>query len=111
MRNIFTPIFHIRQSHRDDAQTIKQILAKLAMLDGLFQIKIAGRHQAYINRNVLASADAPDDALLQNAQQFHLQVRRQGVNFVEEDCAALGFFKQSATRFVRPSATMTALRQ
>src|SRR4029453_1913059 len=52
-------------------------------------ILVRGADDPHVDRDLLAAADALDHALLQEAQQLHLQSERQVADFVEEKRPAL----------------------
>src|SRR4051812_44478253 len=57
------------------------------------QIAITSGDDASIDADCLRIADTLELALLQGAQQLHLQVRRRGIDFVEKDRARVGGFE------------------
>ena len=56
--------------------------------DERLQVLVGGAHDAHVDRNFLAPADALDDAVLQEAQQLGLQRQRHVADLVEEQRAA-----------------------
>src|SRR5262249_4708853 len=81
-------------------EAVIKVLAEFAVLDGLLQVLVAGGHQPDVNRDILAAADFSNYPFLQNAEQFYLEVLRQGVYLVEEQGSALSFFDESAPGLV-----------
>ena len=77
-----------------------QIFAKLAIRNGHTQVFVGGRNDANINGHLAFRAQACEQTFLQNAQQLGLQVHRHLANFIQEQSAALGLFKQSFEFFL-----------
>ena len=76
--------------HFADAEV--QVLAEALLDDQRLQIPVGGADDAHVDRDLLASADALDDAVLQEAQQLGLQRQRHVADLVEEQRAAVGGF-------------------
>src|SRR5688572_6992494 len=81
--------------HIDD-ETKVQVLAKAADSDRFCEISIGRADDAGINGDLFPSADAPEGALLESAQQAGLHRRAQLRDLVEEQSAALGFLEEAA---------------
>ena len=79
--------------NRHDVQAVVQVLAKAAGVDLVEQVAVAGGDDAGVDADRVRVADALELALLQHAQQLHLQLGRRGVDFVEEDRAGVGGFE------------------
>src|SRR5207237_816059 len=82
---------------RNDTQPVIEIGAKAVLGDHLLEVAIGGADEASVDGNAGTAADALDGALLQDAQQAHLQPRRQLADFVEEQRAAVGQLEAAAT--------------
>ena len=67
-----------KRGHVDDdfGQTVVEILAKLALGDVILEALVRRANDANVDRNLLASADSFDDALLQKAQDLRLERHR-----------------------------------
>ena len=70
-----------------------EILAKLAVRDGLFGVLVGGREHAHIHRRFGLTAQPPDLAVLEHAQQLGLRGRGHFADFVQKQRAAVGQFK------------------
>ena len=79
----------------DDGETVVEVLAKLIFADGFFEIAVGGGDDAHVDLHVLDAADAADDLIFEDAQEFGLQERREFADFVEEEGAAVGGFEES----------------
>src|SRR3954468_19672141 len=62
--------------YRDNGEAIVQVLAEITFLDLALEHLVRGADDAHVDRNALVVTDPPDFALLQNAQQLRLQLRR-----------------------------------
>ena len=82
-----------RDPHGDLADPVIQVLAELAGLDHRGGVLVGGADDAHVDRDAVASADALDDAVLQEAQQLRLQGQRHVADLVEEDRAAVGLLE------------------
>src|SRR6185437_4842890 len=72
--------------------------AEIAAGDLLFEVLVGGGEEADIDRNGGASADAFDDALLENAKDFRLRGDAQIGDFVEEEGSAIGLLEVAHAR-------------
>src|SRR5689334_7349590 len=73
-----------RQPDRHDVEAIEQILAELALADGLAQIAMGGGDDADIGLDRNPPADSGELALLEDAQQPRLGVEWHVADLVEE---------------------------
>src|SRR5690606_27987206 len=87
-RDVIVAIAERRQVQRDDVQPVVQVAAERAATDLLVEIAIRRRDDAHVDVDGLRRADGYDLALLQRAQQLHLQRGRHLGNLVEEERAA-----------------------
>jgi hypothetical protein len=74
-------------------QAIIQVAAERARFDRRLQVAIGRRDQAHIDRDGRVAAEPFDLALLQHAQQFHLNQGRDVADFVQEQRAAVRRFE------------------
>ena len=84
-----------RQVDRNDVQPVVQVFAKTVLVDFVLQVAIGGGHDAAIDPNGSRIADPLKFVLLQDPQQFDLQLVAHGIDFIEEDRAAVGGFKSA----------------
>ena len=62
----------------------------MPVLDLRVQVAVGRGDDAHVDGDVGLAADRAEPALLQDAQQLHLQVQRQLADLVEEERAAVG---------------------
>ena len=79
-----------RQPRLRDVQAIQQIETETAGGNGMLEIDVGRRHQAYIHGNRFARTDAHHLALLQHPQQLNLHGQRQVADFIQKQRAAMG---------------------
>src|SRR5687767_11751760 len=91
-RNVLESLPQRRKRQRYYVETIKKIRANLAKSDGLLQIKIACGNDSHICLANFRRAQGPVFPFLEKSQQLHLCQRRQTVNFIEKESAAISFF-------------------
>jgi hypothetical protein len=83
-RDVLAPVTERRQVDRDDVQAVEEILAQHAVGDRAAQIAVGGRHQAHVDLHVPRVAHPADLALLDRAEQLHLDRGRDLGDLVEE---------------------------
>ena len=89
-RNVADSFSQWRLSQGDDVDPVVQVLAEFPFADGFFQIQICCQDHADIDLVSLVTANGFEFTVLQNSQQFDLQVGGSGTNFVQEDGSAIG---------------------
>lgn len=99
---IAAPLSQGGQLNGKDVDAVVEMLPELAGLDGFLQIAIRGRDDPHVNGSRCVAADALEFALLQDAEQFHLQGRRELADFVPEQGSALRRFQPSDAFAGRP---------
>src|SRR5262249_54624021 len=72
----------------DDVQPVIEVLPKLSFLNALLEIRIGGRKHAYVHGLGTCLADRHHFPLLEEPQQFRLNIERQVADLVEEEGAA-----------------------
>ena len=82
----------------DDVEPVVEVLAEAAGADLLLEHAVGRGDDADVDLLGLAVADAEDDALLQRAQELHLEVQRQLADLVEEERAAVGDLELARAR-------------
>ena len=85
------------------SQTEVQIFAKFAVFHSLLQVLVGGSHDAHIAVNGAQRAQSFHHLVLQNSQQFGLQLEWHFTNFIQEQGAAIGLFKLARLGFNGPS--------
>ena len=97
-RDIRPPFAERRQLDRHDLQSVVQVLAKRALLDGALEILVGGGDDPDVDPDRPLSADRPHLAILKNAQELHLQRRTHLGDLVEEHRALVGELQQTGAR-------------
>ncbi|MND98241.1 hypothetical protein D3C80_905840 [compost metagenome] len=87
------PFAQRRQADGCHVQAVEQVFAKMPGHHRIGEVDVGRRHQAHVDRDRRARAQAHHFALLQHPQQFHLHVQRQVADFIEEQRAAIGRFE------------------
>ena len=93
--NIFSAFSQRRHGQLHHRQPVVQILAEFPSAHRFVQVAIGSSDQSNINLNRMRSTHAFEFALLQHAQQLHLQRRSQFSNLVKKYHAAVGNFQTS----------------
>lgn len=76
-------------------QAVEQIGSEFLLRDPLRQIGVGGAHQTHVNLQRLATADALQFAILNDAQQFFLHQHGRGGEFIKKQRTAVGALKPS----------------
>ena len=94
----------------DATQTVKEVLAKLPLLHGAFQVAMGGREHPDIDRDLLIAPDPLDILLLQDPQQLDLRAQAQVADFIQENGAPVGLLETAHPAGVgaRVSAALVA---
>jgi hypothetical protein len=82
-----------RHAERDYVEAVIEVFAEGAGADFGIQVAVGGSDDANIQWQSADTAHAFELTLLQNAQQFGLEVRRELADFVQKDGAAFGRFE------------------
>ena len=102
-RYIIAPLTQRRQAQTNHVQTVQQVFAKHALFHTFVEILVRCGDDAHVRFHRRLSADAVILAVLQHAQQTHLQIRRHVADFIEEQRAAFGLLKAALSRRLRAS--------
>ncbi len=86
-----------RQLQPQGAQAVKQIGAKIALLNRLLQAGVGGADDAKVDLYRLLPTDPGDGFFFQRAQQPGLQVQRHFADLIQKQGAAVGGFQQPAS--------------
>jgi hypothetical protein len=76
-----------------EAQAVEQVGAEAALRGHARQVFVGGRHDAHVDPDRAAGADAGDFAIFDRAQQAFLRAHRERAEFVEEQRALVGFLE------------------
>src|SRR5262249_4406840 len=88
-RNVVPAVAERRQLQRENAQPVVEVLPKGFLAHGLKQVAVGCRQNPHIDPDRSTTANAVEFALLQDAEQLRLGVRRQLADLIEEDRAAM----------------------
>ena len=92
-RHIFAAVAQRRHENGKHVQAVIQVFAELAFARQFGKIAVGGGDDAHVHLDRTLGADRIDFAFLQRAQQLDLHVEAQFADFVEEQCAAIGFLE------------------
>src|SRR5438093_893754 len=88
-RDILAPLPHRRNPKRNRVDAEVEVLAKLPFAKRRLEIDVGRADETEVDVDEAVAADWPVLALLQDAQQLGLQVRRHLANLIEQQRAAL----------------------
>ena len=77
---------------------MEKILAETPFFHRQLKILIGSRDHAHVDCNFTMAAQTEIRSAVQNAQQFHLDLRLQLANLIEKNRALVGQFKQAGLR-------------
>ncbi len=92
-RNVFPSIAQRRHRDRKNIQPIVQVAAKLLRLNHRLQILVCRSNQAHVDSDGLGAAQPLELLLLQNSEQFRLQLQWNFSNLIKKNRAFVGQFK------------------
>ena len=75
-------------TNRDDVEPVVEVGAEALLLDRLLEIGVRRRDEPHVDLDRRRAADGDDLALLEDAQQLHLDRERRLADLVEEERAA-----------------------
>ena len=78
--------------------SVIQIFSEVASSNFVLQISIGSSNDADINLNLLHAAEVHEAAVLEDAQDLGLHVHVHGADFIEEESAAVRYFKEALLR-------------
>src|SRR5213594_370725 len=87
--HVLDPLPERRHDHRHDVEPIVEILAEGAASDGLLEVRVRGGDEPDVDLDRASTADSLDLALLEHAQELHLELGPQCADLVEEHGAPL----------------------
>ena len=87
--DVLAVVFERGRADVDHIETVEEILAERAGLDELGEVLVRRGHEAEIDGNRLAAPQAHDRARLNRPQEFHLRVRVNLADLVEEESPAV----------------------
>src|SRR5262245_49562235 len=94
-RNVFATLPQRRELQGDDVQTVVEVLAQFASLDGLFEIDVGSGDHTYIRSLGPHRTELPVLLFLQESQELDLCDQRQAIDLIEEEGAAISLANQA----------------
>ena len=89
-RDVAAPLAERGQRERHHVQPVEEVLAEAPLLHHALEVAVGGGEHAHVHPDQLVAADALEGALLERAQQLHLELGRHVADLVEEHRAAVG---------------------
>src|ERR1700690_721580 len=93
--NVFGALAQRRHPQLELTQAVEQVLAEPAFLYRQLKILVRGRHHAHVDGDFAMSTQPVIGRTVKHTQQLHLNLSLELANFVKEDGALVGQFKQS----------------
>ena len=100
-RHVVLAIAQRRHVHGNHGEPVEQILAERALGHHPCQVVLVAAMMRTSTLTTPGVAEALHLAALDDAQQLHLQRRRHGADFVEEERAAVGFLEAAGAAWPR----------
>ena len=91
--HVVAAIAERREPEVHHVQAVVEVFAEAARADLFFEVPVRRGDDADVDLLGLRVADAEDDALLQRAEELHLQVQRELADLVEEERALVGLLE------------------
>ena len=88
--------------NRKDAESVKQVFAKLTVYNEPLEISVGRGYHSNIDASSDIVTNALEFALLQHAQQFSLQFHRDFTDLIEENGASVSELKPADSIAVSP---------
>src|SRR5215467_11190841 len=79
--------------HREDGETVVQILAKPSFLDRHARVLVRRCNDANVKLKFLLAAQAPHLSVFEHTQQFGLQLQWHFTDFIQEQRSSTGQFE------------------
>jgi len=92
-RDVFPALAQRRHKKRYDMDAVIEVFPKISLFHQLFQVLVGGHDDAGIGFQGLCVPHPFKAAVLQDAQQFDLQIRRTGVYLIQKNGAVIGDLK------------------
>src|SRR5947209_4423540 len=80
---------------------MKQVLAKLVLPDGFYDVAVGGGDEPDVHSQLLVSPHVCERAVFEETQQFRLQWPAHIANFIQENRAAIRFLDPASFLFHR----------
>lgn len=94
-RDVFAPLAQGRQAQGHRVQAVEQVGAELFLQHRVLEVAVGGGDDPEIHLDGPAVAHPLKTLVLQNVQQFGLQMQRQFADLVQQQAAALGHLEAS----------------
>ncbi len=101
--DVLAPGAERREAEADDGKPEVEVLAKAPVVHVLGEVAIRRSDDAHVDLPDRVAADAPDLAVLEDAEELRLQRRGKLADLVEEDGAALGLLEDAGAVRDRPA--------
>ena len=82
----------------DDVDPVEEVLAEPLLRDLVLEVPVGGRQDPRVERDLGVSADRPDRALLEGAQELGLHSRRHLPDLVQEEGSSGGLQEEPSSR-------------
>ncbi len=92
-RNVLLALAQRRNVQRHHVQAVVEVFAERALLERRAQILVGGGDHAHVDVPRHVAAQPLEFALLQNAQQLHLDGRRHVADFIQKHRARIGLLE------------------
>jgi len=92
-RDVLAPLPQRRQFYGHNAQPVKQVLAKVTVLNEGAEISIGRGDDAHIHRDRPWKTDLVNLPFLDDTQQAHLKIDGKFADFIKENRALVGGFE------------------
>ena len=100
-RHVFETLAQRWQLKRNHVQTIKQVSAKVSVLDLDVETFVCRGDEAYVHRDRRPASDRLKALLFEDAQHLRLHLRTHVAHFIEKDRRAVRKFKLALLRSSR----------
>src|SRR5215510_8985802 len=93
-QHVIAALAQRRQIDLDDGEAVVKVEPESPSLAFGLQVAVGGGDYAHVERQILQSADSPERAFFEHAQQLRLQADLEFADLVQKDRSALGLLEQ-----------------
>ena len=101
-RDVLPPLGQRGNAYDDNADTVVEVLAEVALLYLLLQVLVRGGHYPYVDCYVLVAADLGQFVLLQHAEDLGLGRKGHIAYLIEKESAAVRLLELALVLLLRP---------
>ena len=101
--DVFRTLAKGRELDANNVESVKKILTEASFGDFLFEIFVCGRDDADIRPNDLIATDPREFTVLEDAQNFRLELNGHVADFIKEKGTAIALFEPSCALGYRSS--------